>query len=81
VIARIFDKHSFVLKANHGDQLKADFQKLQLEHENLKQRLSAPEADPVTNGVSAKESEDEVNPWDVKAGSDKGVDYEKLIIR
>lgn len=25
--------------------------------------------------------EDEVNPWDVKAGSDKGIDYEKLIVK
>ena len=27
------------------------------------------------------DGEDEVNPWDVKASSDKGVDYEKLIIK
>ena len=26
-------------------------------------------------------TEDEVNPWEVKSGSDKGVDYDKLIVK
>ena len=30
---------------------------------------------------NAEEGEDEVNPWDVKASSDKGVDYAKLIVK
>ena len=25
--------------------------------------------------------EDEVNPWEVKSGSDKGIDYDKLIVK
>ena len=28
-----------------------------------------------------EEFEDEVNPWEVKSSSDKGIDYEKLIVR
>jgi len=40
------------------------------------QRESQPEAED-TGAVE----EDEVNPWDVKATSDKGVDYEKLILK
>ena len=39
----------------------------------------------VDNEVAAGESgpgdEDEVNPWDVKASSDKGIDYQKLIVK
>ena len=36
----------------------------------------------VADGTSGQDDgEDEVNPWDVKASSDKGVDYEKLIIK
>jgi len=41
------------------------------------QRESQPEAEDCTGAVE----EDEVNPWDVKATSDKGVDYEKLILK
>lgn len=32
-----------------------------------------------TNGDAVEE--DEVNPWDVKASSDKGIDYDKLIVK
>ena len=60
-----------------------EFEKLQLEHESLKQRLASLEVVPASNGEAGdvQDGEDEVNPWDVKASSDKGVDYEKLIIR
>ena len=30
---------------------------------------------------SQEEFEDEVNPWEVKSSSDKGIDYEKLIVK
>jgi hypothetical protein len=63
--------------------LKNELKKLQ--HESLKERLAGVETasgtGTVANGDTSKEGEDEVNPWDVKASSDKGVDYEKLIIR
>jgi len=35
----------------------------------------------VPNAGSGEGDEDEVNPWDVKASSDKGIDYQKLIVK
>jgi regulator of replication initiation timing len=68
-----------------ADHLKNELQKLQLENESLKERLAGVVVTgSVANGdmnEPSKDCEDEVNPWDVKASSDKGVDYEKLIIR
>jgi len=40
------------------------------------------EQKPQSNGSAAGEGgEDEVNPWDVQASSNKGIDYDKLIVR
>jgi len=51
----------------------------------LKQRLSGQQAGDQLSGngeaAEGKDLEDEVTPWDVKASSDSGVDYEKLILR
>jgi len=57
---------------------------LKKENEYLKDKLASLEKE--TNQISSSaaaeaEDEDEVNPWDVKASSDKGVDYEKLIVK
>merc|ERR1719507_2944954 len=40
---------------------------------------SAAPADKPAGGDAVEE--DEVNPWDVKASSDKGIDYDKLIVK
>jgi len=39
------------------------------------------QADKPTDAPSEAVEEDEVNPWDVKATSDKGIDYDKLIVK
>merc|ERR1719204_1805290 len=57
---------------------------LQEENKLLKDRIAALESSPATAPKEAENTEvdeDEVNPWDVKASSDKGVDYEKLILK
>jgi len=39
------------------------------------------QADKPTDAPGEAVEEDEVNPWDVKATSDKGIDYDKLIVK
>merc|ERR1712004_379033 len=39
------------------------------------------QADKPTDATGIAVEEDEVNPWDVKATSDKGIDYDKLIVK
>merc|ERR1719392_409113 len=65
---------------------KSELERLRQENEALKQRLSQVEI----NGGEASEGaaedntndgEDEVTPWDVNASSNKGIDYDKLIIK
>ena len=43
--------------------------------------FSFSEGSPAKTSDESGQGEDEVNPWDVKASSEKGVDYEKLIIK
>jgi len=55
---------------------------LQAENKRLKERVAELERSSGEQVVTAETpDEDEVNPWDVKASSEKGVDYEKLIIK
>jgi len=70
--------------------------KLRLENNKLKYRLQilkkaeADESSKMTENLSKDlesklsvegEQEDEVTPWDVKSSSDKGIDYDKLIVK
>jgi len=68
------------LKAAAGEKTdNSELDKLRQENENLKQRLSQLEG---AGGEAEKEAgEDEVTPWDVNASSNKGIDYDKLIIK
>jgi len=59
---------------------------LRAENEKLKLRLSKLEggaSEELTNGGDTKvgADEDDVTPWDVTAASNKGIDYDKLIIK
>lgn len=59
--------------------------KLREENKLLREKLDALGKSNAEQSLSKEggdnEDEDEVNPWDVKASSDKGVDYAKLIIK
>lgn len=59
---------------------------------NILKKAESEEASKMTETLSkdleskmtienGKEQEDEVTPWDVKSSSDKGIDYDKLIVR
>jgi len=72
-----------VMKAvpvNPGKELDA----LKAENEKLKDKLRKLEAGN-TNSLGeedeSKVDEDEVNPWDVQAASNKGIDYDKLVVK
>jgi len=72
-----------VMKAvpvNPGKELDA----LKAENEKLKEKLRKLEAGN-TNSLGeedeSKVDEDEVNPWDVQAASNKGIDYDKLVVK
>jgi len=69
---------------NSQEKLKKEIERLQQENKALQDSLSQLQThkttEPSCNSTEA-EGEDEVNPWDVKASSDKGVDYEKLIVK
>jgi len=72
-----------VMKAvpvNPGKELDA----LKAENEMLKDKLRKLEAGN-TNSLGeedeTKVDEDEVNPWDVQAASNKGIDYDKLVVK
>jgi len=59
---------------------------LKAENERLKKHIASLEAG--TNGNASVETdsssnagEDEVNPWDVQAASNKGIDYDKLVVK
>jgi len=59
---------------------------LRAENEKLKLRLSKLEggaSEELTNGGDTKvgADEDDVTPWDVTAASNKGIDYDKLIVK
>lgn len=54
---------------------------LQEENKRLKERLAAVEGGNSSGDGKSGGDEDEVNPWDVKASSEKGVDYDKLIVK
>merc|ERR1719342_1315633 len=68
------------LKAAAGEKTdNSELDKLRQENENLKQRLSQLEG---AGGEAEKEAgEDEVTPWDVNASSNKGIDYDKLVVK
>jgi len=69
-----------VLKAAPTEELKA----LREENEKLKERLSKLEEGAsveLSNGGETTVDEDEVNPWDVQAASNKGIDYDKLVVK
>jgi len=58
-----------------------ELEKLRQENENLKQRLSQLEGANGGTEEKTNAGEDEVTPWDVNASSNKGIDYDKLIIK
>jgi len=62
-----------------------EIEDLRAENQKLQQRLNMMEnvsgdntTDPETKAVAG---EDDVTPWDVQAASNKGIDYDKLIVR
>lgn len=63
------------------------FEDLKAENDKLKQRIAQLEAGVTNkNDVNTADSnplpdEDEVNPWDVQAASNKGIDYDKLVVK
>ena len=63
----------------------SDFEKLKAENERLQQRLNQLETGGQAGGDEAGEAaatgEDEVTPWDVNATSNKGIDYDKLVVK
>ena len=73
------------LRAAAGPPASSELHLLKAENERLRQRLSQVEAGEVS-GVQGEEAatsvdEDEVTPWDVNASSNKGIDYDKLIVK
>jgi len=69
-----------------AEQAERDIEMLTKEMEQLKNikantNATTPTTTTTENGVKDEEGEDEVNPWDVQATSNKGIDYEKLIVR
>jgi len=61
-----------------------ELERLRQENEALKHRLSQLEINGGETGQDATENndgEDEVTPWDVNASSNKGIDYDKLILK
>lgn len=44
-------------------------------------KLEAEQSSQGPEGEKGGQGEDEVNPWDVQASSNKGIDYDKLIVR
>jgi len=75
-----------VLKATPTASNK-EVEALRAENENLKLRLSKLEeggvGEELANGGDTKAGadEDDVTPWDVTAASNKGIDYDKLIVK
>jgi len=59
----------------------AEFEKLKAENERLQQRLSQLETGAGGEAAAAALGEDEVTPWDVNASSNKGIDYDKLVVK
>ena len=65
------------LKSTSSDS--SELEKLRAENESLKQRLG--EAGETKKDDDETGDGDEVTPWDVQATSNKGIDYDKLIVR
>merc|ERR1719362_1278986 len=59
----------------------ADVKRLMMENEALKARLSKYEAGDGETVEEKAGDDDEVTPWDVNASSNKGIDYDKLIVK
>ena len=85
-LRQIFSTFSQVQTSDRSqEEQKKEIERLQQENKALNDKLLQFQA--INNGsepshiANVAEDEDEVNPWDVKASSDKGVDYEKLIVK
>ena len=65
----------------------SELERLKEENKALKLSLSQVESSGDISGNGSSEtkaedgSEDEVTPWDVQATSNKGIDYDKLILK
>jgi len=72
-----------VMKAVPMDANK-ELEALKAENDRLREKLSKLEGgknEELVNGSETEADEDEVNPWDVQAASNKGIDYDKLVVK